>query len=117
MARNYFEAKSGARSIKFYALSLKQIQDHEDSLQSAKVVEGESGLSRERFLRYLPAFTLSAQRGDASITSDDVASVVDMQNFASVMRAAFGMADKIPDTEMQSAVPTSPLIGGESTHA
>lgn len=120
MAKNYFEASSGARSVKFYALSLKQMQDHEDAFASRTeedVATDPKKLSRDRFLKYLPAFTLSAQRGDAAITQEDVASVVDMQNFIHVMRAAFGMADKIPDNEAQSQVPMSPRTGGDSTHA
>jgi hypothetical protein len=121
MAKNYFEASSGARSVRFYALSLKQIQDHEDALVSTVRTEEDAAtdpkkLSRDRFLRYLPAFTLSAQRGDAAVTQDDVAAVVDMQNFIHVMRAAFGMADRIPEEDAQSQVPMSPRIGGDSTH-
>ena len=118
MAKNYFEASSGARSVKFYALSLKQIQEHEEALaQTNKVEQTGQGLVPQQFLKYLPAFTLSAQRGDTSITEEDVAAVVDMQNFSRVMRAAFGMADKIADDEAQSQVPMSPLTGGDSTRA
>lgn len=115
-----FVVKFGAKTITFYPLNVKHIRNHPDEV-AALMTRGEGGpFAPERFTKLLKLYTLSAQRGDASITDDDVESVVDMGNIKKMNKIVLGQDpyEADDDTVVKEVValrPTNALTGSEST--
>lgn len=115
MAKNYYEAKFGSRTVVFYPLTLKQIQDFsEDILAMREGISAVNSMDPARFGSLMKIFLASARRGKAEITEEDVSAVVDLENAADVVRACLGQKSARPLTADEAALPTSPLNGGKS---
>src|SRR5258708_187190 len=82
--------KFGAKTITFYPLNVKHVRNHPDEV-AALMTRGEGGpFAPERFTKLLKLYTLSAQRGDTSITEDDVESIIDLGNIAKMNKIILG---------------------------
>jgi hypothetical protein len=128
MSDKFFEAKFGSLSIKFYALTIGQIQDLEEEMKAMMRIEkGANPFEPTRFAKMAKVYTASARRGDSNITIEQVTSVVDLDNMLLINDAVMGRIGKDRPSAAERAeaqgdleslpVPTSPLNGGSSTRA
>lgn len=105
-------------TITFYPLTVKHIRNHPDEM-AALMQRGASPFAPERFTKLLKLYTLSAQRGDASVTEDMVESIVDISQLARMNKVILGSdPDALVKDEKQEVVaerPTNALTGSEST--
>jgi len=110
----FTEIAFGSRRVKFYALSIGTMCDLEDEIKALTGLKsGDDPFDKVRFAKLVRVFAASAQRGDPSVTEDDIRAVVDLGNMLEVSQAVLGQAGLQSDGE--AAVPTSPQIGGESS--
>lgn len=112
-----YEAKFGAKTVTFFPLTLKQIRDlgpKLEDLRNTALTPAALMKDPQVFDRILDLFVEGAKRADPSITKDDVAAVVDMENMFDILEVMISMRIRRPTAEDLER-PTSPQIGGEST--
>lgn len=109
-----------SRTITFHPLTVKHIRNMPDEM-SALMTRGGSPFDPERFSKLLKLYTVSAQRGDTSITEEDVETIVDLSNISKINRVILGQNPDeevvVSNSEETAPRPISPLIGGESMGA
>ena len=104
-----------SRTVVFYPLTIGQIQDHPEEIKTlTKAIKNpEDAFDPKRFGVLIKLHTMSAQRGDPSITEDDIRKIVDMGNIAEVNAAVLGQSGLLAEEGASpSSDPTSPPIGG-----
>ena len=102
----------------FYPLTIGMIQDHPEEIKALTraIKNPEDAFDPKRFGVLIKLHTLSAQRGDPSITEDEVRKLVDMGNVAEVNAAVLGQSGLLAEEGASSSSdPTSPPTGGIST--
>lgn len=116
----YFEIEFGSTKIKFFPLTIGQIQELEEEMK-AMGERGTNPFDPIRFAKMARLYTASARRGDPNVTEEMVKSVVDLSNIVEINRAVMGQFGPPTVTDPAAAgeapIPTSPLNGGSSTHA
>ena len=111
----FIEVEFGSMKVKFYALTVGQIQELAEEMQSLRgVVKGDDPFGKERFANLLTIYTASAKRGDPNINREQIAHIVDMENLSTINNIVLGLSDT---RRASSTDPTSPQTGGESTRA
>lgn len=120
MIASFLEITVGTHTIKFYPLTLAQMQELEDELKVLRTREpGEEYFSKERIDKMMKVYIASAQRGDASVTDADIRKVVDIENVADLNMAVLGRKkDLTTATTIEGSKPSGPMspqTGGEST--
>jgi hypothetical protein len=106
-------------TITFYPLTVKHIRNHPEEMK-ALMQRGESPFAPERFAKLLKLYTLSAQRGDASVTEEMVESLVDISDLARINRVILGshpdeVIERTAKVEVVAERPTNTLTGSESS--
>jgi hypothetical protein len=109
------EVKFLSRTITFYPLTLRQIQELSEEMKVLRDIDVNDAFSAERFGTLVKIFTASAQRGDKSLTESDISDLVDMGNVAEVTAAVLGQSGFRNISAEDAAAPMSPRTGGEST--
>ena len=115
----YVEVEFGAVRVKFYPLTLLQIQELQDELAAVgEIRRGKDPFDPAIFKKLVRLYTASAKRGNESVTEAQVGALIDLDTMPVVNRAVMGALTPT-DTEVAAVplVPTSPQIGGGSTHA
>ena len=119
MKSTALEVSVGPLTVKFYPLTLVQMQELEDALavlRGADRKPDEAYFSSRRISKMLPIYVASARSRDPSISEDDVKRVVDIENVASINAAVLGRTrDLVSDLKSGDETPTGPQTGGEST--
>jgi hypothetical protein len=119
MASRYCEIDFGHVRVKFYPLTIGQLQELDDEMKAMMgVAKGDNPFEPTRFKKLEKIYTASAKRGDPSITEDVIRSIVDLSNIVEVNRAVLGQTGLLaaPGAE-SSSNPTKPLTGADSTPA
>lgn len=113
----FCEVDFGSTRIKFYPLTIGQMQDLEEEMKAITgMKKGDDPFRKDRFEKLVRVFTESAKRGDPTVTEAQVKAVVDMENLAEVTRAVLGQTGMVKvAAEGSESTPTSPQIGGDST--
>lgn len=96
----------GSRKIEFFPLLLKDVRE----LAEAEDDPNKSKQS-QAYDRQFQGYLKSAQRGDPSITLQDIVEIVDTSHAKKLSRAIYSMPPENPN-EVAANVPTSPQIGG-----
>jgi hypothetical protein len=99
----------GSRIVRFYPLLLKQIRDLGPPPPPAERTP------EALYQRQMRALLLSAQRGDPSVTMEDVESVVDTahhQKLTMAVYSASGLSTAVAGAEVPGEDPTRPQTGG-----
>lgn len=118
-----YTVKFKSREITFYPLSVKHIRSMPDEMKALLNVEkGSNPFDPERFTKLLRLYTASAQRGDPSVKDTDVEEVVAFGIIPLLHKALLGQSwweaeDNAANDKAPEPVPTSPQIGGDSSHA
>lgn len=109
------EIKFLSRTVTFYPLTLRQIQDLSEEMKVLRDIDTDNAFDPKRFAQLIKIFTASAQRGDKNLTEADIAELVDLENMADVTAAVLGQSGFKPISAEDAAAPMSPRIGGTST--
>jgi hypothetical protein len=120
MASKYVEVDFGPLKVKFFALTLGQLQELEEEMQAMSgVAKGANPFDPARFAKLVRIYTASAKRGDPSVTEEQVRQIVDLDNLAEVNAAVLGQIGMHPTASNGGASvdPTRPLTGAVSTPA
>lgn len=105
----FMKVEFGGNSVKFYPLTLLQMQELEEEVKSMSgSAKDEAPLSAARFQKLLRAFTVSAKRGDPLITDAQVAAVVDTSNVADLIRTVLGIPPPADKDGAQESDPMRP---------
>lgn len=125
MKSSSIEITVGALTVKFFPLTLAQMQELEEELKVLRGREnGEDYFSKSRIDKMHKVYLASAQRGDASVNIDDIRRVVDIENVADLNKAVLGQGKNLTTSDTVLAkvaegnvvsTPMSPQIGGVST--
>jgi hypothetical protein len=116
----------GSISVTFYPLLVQHIRTMPEEMKAlVGVKRGDDPFEPDRFAKLLKLWVVSARRGNPSVTEEQVEAVVDIRNLLFVNRAMLGQdpEEPLPKTvngsgaEVADSTPTSPQIGGDSTHA
>ena len=110
--KTYVEVDFGVTKIKFWPLDLLQLQELQEDINLVK--QGSSMFAPDVLSRLIRLFAASAKRGNEQVTEQQVARLIDADTLGKVLRAVLGA---LPEGEGETTlVPTSPQIGGGSTH-
>jgi hypothetical protein len=118
-APRYVEVEFGATRIKFYPLTLLQIQDLQDELSAVtEIRRGANPFDPLVFAKLVRLYTASAKRGSEAITEAQVGALIDLDTMPLVNRAVLGVMTAADAPQGgPPLVPTSPQTGGAPTPA